>query len=134
MAFKKPALSPFISLMDDGSQIDTQTASGQGIMNAGIEQNRLRRNQIMDQNSQHQTGFGPLKGLMSGLGLGGSPSWDGFFGAMQMRENTAADNGKRFNVGWRGFGQRPDPNSTTWQEGQQAIDPRLRGFVMRGKR
>lgn len=94
-------INPNLFQYDDGTYEDLSTQSGLGVGLAGQEQNRQRRASVMDQNWQQmmQPGqVGPLKGLMSGLGLGGNTAWDGFFGAMQGKENAVASQGGNLDV------------------------------------
>lgn len=98
-------LNPNLFMYDDGRLEDTSGQSGLGLQMMGQEQNRLRRAQIMEQNRARQTQpymGGPLKGLMDGLGLGPNPMWDGYFGAMQGKENAIAAQGGKTNIDMRG--------------------------------
>lgn len=87
-------------MYDDGTSEDLSTQGGLGTVLAGREQNRQRRAAIMEQNAQRLMqpgqGFGPLQGLMSGTGLGGSPQWDALFGALQGKENAVEAQGGNF--------------------------------------
>lgn len=100
-------INPNLFMYDDGTTEDLSTQSGLGVGLAGQEQIRQRRARMMDENSRNRmTGvpFGPLKGLYDGMGLGGSSAWDGFFGAMQGKENAVQAQGGNFNFDETSFG------------------------------
>lgn len=101
-------INPNLFMYDDGRMEDTTGHDGLGIQMMGVEQNRLRRAKVMEQNREQQMqqrGFGPLRGLHDGLGLGPNPAWDGFFGAMQGKENAIQAQGGKFNFDERSFGK-----------------------------
>ncbi len=108
-------INPNLFRYDDGREEDVTDQTGLGIQMMGREQNRQRRAGVQEQNWQHmmQPGSsGPLRGLSYGLGLGGSPGWDGYFGAMQGKENAAAAQGGQFDFDLGSWG--PQENSLSW--------------------
>lgn len=110
-------------MYDDGRVEDTSGHSGLDVMLMGQEQNRLRREQVMQQNRERQMqpnpGYGPLKGLMDGLGHGPNPMWDGYFGAMQGKENAIAAQGGKSKIDIAGS-WGPQRSSATFQRGTPA--------------
>lgn len=103
---KKQPFNQSLTVMDDGTQVDGSKL-GSGSYNVGIAQNRQRREAIFKENTQkrlgQQPGFGPLKSMFDGLGFGGlggslNPQADAFYGLMQMKENSANQQGKRFEL------------------------------------
>jgi len=117
-------MNPNMFMYDDGRMEDTSQLSPMGIRAMGHEQNRQRRNAIMQENMQRQMQpgqAGPLKGLFDGLGLGGSPEWDAMFGAMQGKENAVQAQGGKFKYDpRRGLGTTKAENmyNPTWNPAQ----------------
>jgi hypothetical protein len=126
------AINPNLFQFDDGRFIDLSGASGLGVKEAGVEQNRLRRAGIMQQNMAQQmdparSSFGPLKGLHEGLGLGPNPQWDGYFGALQGKENADESQGGNFRFGRGSWG-----NPKTERLYKPTWDPRFQESALEG--
>jgi hypothetical protein len=109
-------INPNMFMYDDGRAEDAGQQTGLGIQMMGREQNRQRRAAEQEKNWQRmmQPGQGPLVGLSHGLGLGGSPGWDGYFGAMQGKENAAAAQGGQMDFDLNSWG--PQESSVSWDK------------------
>lgn len=107
-------------MFDDGRYEDVSNQSGLGMQMLGREQIRQRRAADMQRRSAEmmnpQMGsFGPLKGLMSGANLGPLPDqgWDGYFGAMQGKENAVQAQGGRIGIDMLGS-WGPQRSQVSW--------------------
>ena len=128
-------INPNLFRYDDGVTEDTTGQTGLGIQMMGREQNRQRRAAVQEQNwnQMMQPGqFGPLRGLSYGLGLGGSPGWDGYFGAMQGKENAAAAQGGQFDLDLGSWG--PQETSYSWSTQKRMTPEVINGLRQAGIR
>ncbi len=115
-------MRPNLFQYDDGQWEDTEGQSGLGVNLMGRENVRQRRAQLLDQNTAAMMApgqQGPLKGLMYGMGLGGSPEWDGYFGAMQGKENAVGSQGGRIGIDMRGS-WGPQRSAMSWRANSNA--------------
>jgi hypothetical protein len=107
---------------DDGRWEDTEGQSGLGVNLMGRQQNALRRAALLEHNTAQMMApgqMGPLRGLMHGSGLGGSPEWDGYFGAMQGKENAVRAQGGRIGIDMAGS-WGPQRSGISWRANSQA--------------
>ncbi len=129
-------INPNLFMYDDGRIEDASDQTGLGIQMMGREQNRQRRASEQEKNWQRmmQPGsFGPLQGLNSGLGLGGSPGWDGYFGAMQGKENAAALQGGQMDFDLGSWG--PQESSFSFSKQKPPVEALARlGLSFGGRR
>lgn len=120
-------LNPNLFMYDDGRVEDTAGHSGLGVMLMGQEQIRQRRAREAQQNAENFSnqvanggfGFGPLKGLSSSPNLGPLPDagWDGYFGALQGKENAVRARGGKSNIDMAGS-WGPQKSQIRWNTGR----------------
>ena len=115
LAGPEPSADLFNRLvLDDGQAFDARQVSPHGLKSVGVEQNRLRREQVSQEDFDYN--YGAERGFGPGRSLSPLPdaSTDALFGLLQAKENAANVAGKRFRV---------NPNAATENPTRMTADP-----------